>query len=45
MNAFGSGDVPMAGVKVYLQWVNGKGHVSKVYYTTSEADGTYMLSI
>ncbi|WP_153551023.1 Rib/alpha-like domain-containing protein [Ligilactobacillus murinus] len=45
MNAFGSGDVPMAGVKVYLQWVNGKGHVSKVYYTTSEADGTYVINL
>ncbi|WP_260449611.1 Rib/alpha-like domain-containing protein, partial [Ligilactobacillus murinus] len=45
MNSFGSGDVPMAGVKVYLQWVNGKGHVSKVYYTTSEADGTYVINL
>ena len=45
MDAFGSGDVPMAGVKVYLQWVNGKGHVSKVYYTTSEADGTYVINL
>ena len=45
MNAFGSGDVPMAGVKVYLQWVNGKGHVSKIYYTTSEADGTYVINL
>ncbi|AWZ39109.1 Rib/alpha-like domain-containing protein [Ligilactobacillus murinus] len=45
MNDFGSGDVPMAGVKVYLQWVNGKGHVSKIYYTTSEADGTYVINL
>ncbi|WP_304976439.1 Rib/alpha-like domain-containing protein, partial [uncultured Ligilactobacillus sp.] len=45
MNSFGSGDVPMAGVKVYLQWVNGKGHVSKVYYTTSEADGTFVINL
>ncbi|WP_344693468.1 Rib/alpha-like domain-containing protein, partial [Ligilactobacillus murinus] len=45
MLGFGSGDIPMAGVKVYLQWVNGKGHVSKVYYTTSEADGTYVINL
>ncbi|MBL3716881.1 YSIRK-type signal peptide-containing protein, partial [Lactococcus garvieae] len=45
MNGFGSGDVPMAGVKVYLQWVNGKGHVSKIYYTTTEADGTFVINL
>lgn len=45
-DAFRDGsDIPMAGVKVYLQWVNGKGHVSKIYYTTSEADGTYVINL
>ncbi|EPW49909.1 Rib/alpha-like domain-containing protein, partial [Streptococcus agalactiae] len=40
-----SDDIPLAGVKVYLQWVNGKGYVSKVYYTTTLADGTFAFDL
>ncbi|WP_304682591.1 Rib/alpha-like domain-containing protein, partial [uncultured Ligilactobacillus sp.] len=45
LDGMGSDSVPMAGVKVYLQWVNGKGHVSKVYYTTTNADGTFAIDL
>ncbi|MEY8436045.1 Rib/alpha-like domain-containing protein, partial [Streptococcus hyointestinalis] len=45
LDGMGSGSVPMSGVKIYLQWVNGKGHVSNVYYTTSEADGTFVINL
>ncbi|WP_404388346.1 Rib/alpha-like domain-containing protein [Ligilactobacillus animalis] len=38
-------DKPIAGVNVYLQWVNGKGYVSKVYYTTTNADGTFAIDL
>ncbi len=40
-----SDDIPLAGVNVYLQWVNGKGYVSKVYYTTTLADGTFAFDL
>ncbi|WP_421038433.1 Rib/alpha-like domain-containing protein [Streptococcus hyointestinalis] len=45
LDGMGSGSLPMSGVKIYLQWVNGKGHVSNVYYTTSEADGTFVINL
>ena len=38
-------DKPIAGVNVYLQWVNGKGYASKVYYTTTNADGTFAIDL
>ena len=38
-------DKPIAGVNVYLQWVNGKEYVSKVYYTTTNADGTFAIDL
>lgn len=38
-------DTPIEGVRVYLQWVNGKGYVSKVYYTTTNADGTFAIDL
>ncbi|MGT2785086.1 Rib/alpha-like domain-containing protein [Streptococcus merionis] len=38
-------DTPLAGVNVYLQWVDGKGYVSKVYYTTTQADGTFAFDL
>ncbi|NQP34090.1 LPXTG cell wall anchor domain-containing protein [Streptococcus suis] len=37
--------VPLGGTNVYLQWVNGKGYVSKTYYTTSNADGTFVIDL
>ncbi|MFS1663432.1 Rib/alpha-like domain-containing protein, partial [Streptococcus sp. zg-JUN1979] len=40
-----STDTPIAGVNVYLQWVNGKGYVSRVYYTTTNADGTFTIDL
>ena len=35
----------VGGVNVYLQWVNGKGVASPVYYTTSNADGTFTIDL
>ena len=40
-----NGDTPIAGMKVYLQWADGKGYVSKVYYTTTNADGTFAIDL
>ncbi|WP_027970517.1 YPDG domain-containing protein, partial [Streptococcus castoreus] len=40
-----SSDTPLAGVKTYLQWVDGKGYVSKVYYTTTQADGSFAFDL
>ncbi|HEM3625535.1 TPA: YPDG domain-containing protein, partial [Streptococcus suis] len=37
--------VVLGGTNVYLQWVNGKGYVSKVYYTTTNADGTFVIDL
>ncbi|WP_076149665.1 Rib/alpha-like domain-containing protein, partial [Ligilactobacillus murinus] len=45
LDGMGKDSTPMAGVKVYLQWVNGKGYVSKVYYTTTNADGTFTIDL
>ena len=45
LDGMGKDSTPMAGVKVYLQWVNGKGYVSKVYYTTTNADGTFAIDL
>ncbi|PNZ83532.1 Rib/alpha-like domain-containing protein, partial [Staphylococcus microti] len=36
---------PLANAKVYLQWVNGKGFVSPVYYTTTNPDGSYVFDL
>ncbi|MFJ6956788.1 MAG: Rib/alpha-like domain-containing protein [Ligilactobacillus animalis] len=41
----GKDSTPMAGVKVYLQWVNGNGYISKIYYTTTNADGTFAIDL
>ncbi|MDU1316283.1 Rib/alpha-like domain-containing protein [Anaerococcus hydrogenalis] len=35
----------VGGVNVYLQWVNGKGVTSPVYYTTSNEDGTFTIDL
>ncbi len=45
LDGMGKDSTPMAGVKVYLQWVNGNGYVSKVYYTTTNADGTFAIDL
>ncbi|NQI73495.1 hypothetical protein HO590_09935, partial [Streptococcus suis] len=37
--------VRMPGVNVYLQWVNGDGFVSPVYYTTTNNDGTFAIDL
>ncbi|HFI0447693.1 TPA: YPDG domain-containing protein, partial [Streptococcus suis] len=37
--------VVMPGVNVYLQWVNGEGFVSPVYYTTTNNDGTFAIDL
>ncbi|WP_269724681.1 YSIRK-type signal peptide-containing protein, partial [Staphylococcus aureus] len=37
--------VPLPGVNVYLQWVNGKGFVSPVYYTTTNPDGSFAFDL
>ena len=42
--AFGSfdkGDVPVEGLKVYLQWKDGKNVMSPVFTTTTNAEGKY----
>ncbi|MDY4762390.1 YPDG domain-containing protein [Streptococcus thoraltensis] len=36
---------PLANTKVYLQWVNGKGFVSPVFYTTTNPDGSYVFDL
>ena len=33
------------GVKVYLQWVNGRGFVSPIYYTISDSEGKYSFDL
>lgn len=45
LDGMGKDSTPMAGVKVYLQWVNGNGYVSKIYYTTTNADGTFAINL
>ncbi|MDT0724229.1 YSIRK-type signal peptide-containing protein, partial [Staphylococcus haemolyticus] len=37
--------LPLSGVNVYLQWVNGKGVVSPVYYTTTNPDGSFAFDL
>ncbi|MCQ8268520.1 Rib/alpha-like domain-containing protein, partial [Streptococcus suis] len=37
--------VVLGGTNVYLQWVNGKGYVSKTYYTTTNSDGTFVIDL
>ncbi|MBY5011084.1 YPDG domain-containing protein, partial [Streptococcus suis] len=37
--------LPLGGTNVYLQWINGKGYVSKTYYTTTNADGTFVIDL
>lgn len=44
------GDKPLAGVKVYAQWIDynnkkQRGAVSPIYTTQSKADGTYSISL
>ncbi|WIW74351.2 Rib/alpha-like domain-containing protein [Aerococcus tenax] len=46
--AFGSedkGDVPAAGQKVYLQWKDGKGVVSPIFYTVVKPDGSFIFDL
>ncbi|WP_409482509.1 Rib/alpha-like domain-containing protein [Helcococcus ovis] len=38
-------NVPVKGLKIYLQWMNDKGFVSPIYYTTSRQDGTYSFDL
>lgn len=35
----------MAGVKVFLQYINGKGQVSPIYYTTSDSEGKFVFDL
>ncbi|MCE4958062.1 Rib/alpha-like domain-containing protein, partial [Macrococcoides caseolyticum] len=37
--------LPTSGVKVYLQWMNGDGFLSPVYYTTTNPDGTFAFDL
>ncbi len=37
----GKSDEAMAGVKVFLQYINGKGQVSPIYYTVSDTEGKF----
>ena len=46
----GNGDKPLAGVKVYAQWIDynnkkQRGAVSPIYTAQSKADGTYSISL
>ena len=46
----GDGDKPLAGVKVYAQWIDynnkkQRGAVSPIYTAQSKADGTYSISL
>ena len=46
----GDGDEPLAGVKVYAQWIDynnkkQRGAVSPIYTAQSKADGTYSISL
>ncbi|OFT95250.1 hypothetical protein CYJ28_07040 [Aerococcus sanguinicola] len=46
--AFGDkdkGDVPAAGQKVYLQWKDGKGIVSPIFYTVVKPDGSFIFDL
>ncbi|WP_114604534.1 putative Ig domain-containing protein, partial [Staphylococcus sp. EZ-P03] len=36
---------PIADVNIYLQWTDSTGYVSPVYYTTSDADGRYVIDL
>ena len=38
-------DESMSGVKVFLQYVNGKGQVSPIYYTTSDSEGKFVFDL
>ena len=38
-------DEAMPGVKVFLQYVNGKGQVSPIYYTTSDSEGKFVFDL
>lgn len=38
-------DEAMPGVKVFLQYVNGKGQVSPIYYTTSDSAGKFVFDL
>ncbi|WP_210398338.1 YPDG domain-containing protein, partial [Corynebacterium sp. HMSC074C01] len=38
-------DEAMSGVKVFLQYVNGKGQVSPIYYTTSDSEGKFVFDL
>ena len=38
-------DKAMSGVKVFLQYVNGKGQVSPIYYTTSDSEGKFVFDL
>ncbi|MFS0163525.1 YPDG domain-containing protein [Corynebacterium striatum] len=38
-------DEAMPGVKVFLQYINGKGQVSPIYYTTSDSEGKFVFDL
>ncbi|MFM1525560.1 Rib/alpha-like domain-containing protein, partial [Helcococcus bovis] len=38
-------DKPVANHKIYLQWINGEGFVSPIYYTTTNEDGTFYFDL
>ena len=38
-------DEAMPSVKVFLQYVNGKGQVSPIYYTTSDSEGKFVFDL
>ncbi|WP_306345066.1 Rib/alpha-like domain-containing protein, partial [Staphylococcus americanisciuri] len=40
-----AGAEPLPNTKIYLQWVNGKGFVSPVYYTITNPDGSYVFDL
>ncbi|MEX3564554.1 Rib/alpha-like domain-containing protein, partial [Corynebacterium phoceense] len=45
LDARHSDDVLMPGVKVFLQWINGQGVVSPVYYTVSDSEGKFVFDL
>ncbi|WP_084759211.1 Rib/alpha-like domain-containing protein [Corynebacterium phoceense] len=45
LDARNGDDVLMPGVKVFLQWINGQGVVSPVYYTVSDSEGKFVFDL
>ncbi|MDO5025118.1 MAG: Rib/alpha-like domain-containing protein, partial [Trueperella sp.] len=40
-----AGDKALPGLKIFLQWMNGKGVVSPIYYTTSDPEGNFYFDL